>query len=87
MAQSDRLPLKLEACYAFRQLLKPHDFFSILRISRHGEPDQIPALLEKVCQMMQKKEVAYFDDSIVVTVYPVVEIANFSEWVVRIKSS
>ena len=28
-----------------------------------------------------KKEVAYFDDSIVVTVYPVVEIANFSEWV------
>ena len=87
MAQSDRLPLTLEACYVFRQLLKPDDFFSILRISRHGEPDQIPALLEKVCQMMQKKEVAYFDDSIVVTVYPVVEIANFSEWVVRIKSS
>tara|TARA_B100000401_G_C52633009_1_gene636990 strand:+ start:762 stop:875 length:114 start_codon:yes stop_codon:yes gene_type:complete len=37
--------------------------------------------------MMQKKEVAYFDDSIVVTVYPIVEIANFPEWVMRIKSS
>jgi len=37
--------------------------------------------------MMQKKEVAYFDNSIVVTVYPIVEIANFPEWVMRIKSS
>ena len=87
MAQSDRVPLMLEARYAVRHLLQPHDFFSILRISRHGKTDQIPVLPEKVCQMMQKKEVAYFDNSIVVTVYPIVEIANFPEWVMRIKSS
>tara|TARA_X000001036_G_scaffold82822_1_gene74699 strand:+ start:570 stop:680 length:111 start_codon:yes stop_codon:yes gene_type:complete len=35
---------------------------------------------------MQEKEVAYFDNSIVVTVYPIIEVANFSERVIRIKS-
>ena len=81
------MALKLELRHALRELFQPDDLFSILRSSRHGKPDQILGLTEKVCQVMQEKEVAYFDNSIVVTVYPIVEIANFPEWVIRIKSS